>query len=89
MELGFDEADLKTKQIAHVRPDSAAFEAGLRDGMKLTGYSIYWDNPEREVRIGVLTDAGKQSFRYKPVAKEPVTVPQYHAADDATDCKPF
>jgi predicted metalloprotease with PDZ domain len=67
-ELGFDRRSITSdaKQVVGVKPDSEAYKAGLRDGQKLLGWSIYNGDPIRQVRLTIKTDNGKQVLAYYP-----------------------
>jgi predicted metalloprotease with PDZ domain len=65
-ELGFDRSSITSdaKQVVGVKPDSEAYKAGLRDGQKLLGWSIYNGDPMKQVRLTIKTDNGKQVLTY-------------------------
>jgi predicted metalloprotease with PDZ domain len=67
-ELGFDRRSITgdAKQVVGVKPHSEAYKAGLRDGQKLLGWSIYNGDPIRQVRLTIKTDNGKQVLTYYP-----------------------
>jgi predicted metalloprotease with PDZ domain len=67
-ELGFDRSSITSdaKQVVGVKPGSEAYKAGLRDGQKLLGWSIYNGDPTKEVRLTIKTDNGKQVLTYYP-----------------------
>jgi predicted metalloprotease with PDZ domain len=78
-DLGFDlVASMAAHKITAVRPDSPASKAGLRDGQKLLGWSVYNDQPDKSASFTIQTDAGeKTKIEYYPKGKM-ITVPQYH-----------
>lgn len=77
-DLGFDRATFVSKhEVAGVVPDSAAFKAGIRDGQRLTGWSIYWNNVTKPVRLVVISGTEKRTIQYLPLGKT-VSIPQYH-----------
>jgi len=39
--------------VSGVEPGREAFKAGLRDGQKVAGLSIYFGDPSRQVRLTV------------------------------------
>jgi len=51
-ELGFDRSSITgdAKVVVGVKPESEAYKAGLRDGQKLLGWSIYNGDPMKQVR---------------------------------------
>ncbi len=72
---------MKKKTIANVRRDSAAYEAGLRDGQTVTGgISIYFGDTSREIELKVKDEHGEKTVKYLPVARERVSVPQFKLA---------
>jgi len=82
-EPGFDtDALIKEKTINGVRPGTAAFNAGLRNGQKLIGgFSIYFGNTSREIELKVSDESGEKDIRFLPVALEKLDVPQFVAAE--------
>jgi predicted metalloprotease with PDZ domain len=71
-DLGFDRKSIKSedKRVFGVEPSSEAFKAGLRDGQKLVGSSIYFGDPSKEVRLTINTQDGKQTLTYYPRGPE-------------------
>jgi predicted metalloprotease with PDZ domain len=87
-DLGFDRDTLLSKKaVANLRPNSAAFNAGLREGQQVLGMSIYWDDVSKPVRLTVHSGEGPQIIEYFPRG-ESVSIPQYHLENsgDAKDC---
>jgi predicted metalloprotease with PDZ domain len=84
-ELGFDRSSTTSdaKQVVGVKPDSEAYKAGLRDGQKLLGWSIYNGDPTKEVRLTIKTDNGKQVLTYYP--QGPKTPIQQFVVDAGED----
>lgn len=78
-DIGLDtDALVKKKAIAKVKRDSAAFEAGLRDGQTVVGgFSLYFGDTSREIELKVKDESGVKTVKYLPVARERVYVPQY------------
>ena len=78
-EAGFDvDKLLATRLIAGVKPGTAAYDAGLRDGQKLVGgVSIYFGDTEKEVELKVVDGTGEKAVRFLPVAREKLPVPQF------------
>jgi len=77
-DLGFDKEILLSKNyISGVKPDSAAFRAGIRDGQQIVGVSIYWDDVSKPVRLKIHSSTGQQIIEYFPTRKS-VPIPQYH-----------
>ena len=77
-DLGFDrETLLSKKTVANLRPNSAAFNAGLREGQQVLGMSIYWGDVSKPIRLTVHSGKGPQMIEYLPRGKS-VLIPQYH-----------
>lgn len=81
-DLGFAPGSFKAGVLSGVVPDGPAHAAGLRDGMKLAGYSAYQGDITRDVVLQVTGDDGKpREVRYRPLstalhevlAYEPIT----------------
>jgi predicted metalloprotease with PDZ domain len=76
-DLGFDFAVSQAqKSISGVQKNGPAFKAGLRNGQKLKGWSIYWDDPAKEVEFKIEEKGGEKKIRYLPVGKKS-KIPQY------------
>jgi predicted metalloprotease with PDZ domain len=67
-DLGFDRSSISsdTKRVMGVRPDSDAYKAGLRDGQRLVGWSIYNGDPTKQVKLTIKTETGRQVITYYP-----------------------
>lgn len=85
-ELGFDRERLfKDKVIAGVLPGSAAWAAGLRDGQRIQGASIYGNDVSRPVLIKLRQDDGStREISYLPHAPQALQVPQLKLPDNMT-----
>jgi predicted metalloprotease with PDZ domain len=65
--LGFDRESFANGVARGVAPDGPAHRAGLRDGMKLTQWSVRRGDTTRDVELTVATADGTQAIRYPPV----------------------
>ncbi|MBI3369303.1 MAG: hypothetical protein HY021_12935, partial [Burkholderiales bacterium] len=81
-ELGLAPESFKARVLSGVVPGGPAHTAGLRDGMKLAGYSVYQGDITRDVVLQVIADDGNaREMRYRPLsstlhevlAYEPIT----------------
>ncbi|RYY92903.1 MAG: hypothetical protein EOO11_20605, partial [Chitinophagaceae bacterium] len=82
-ELGFNAATLKKgAPIGGVLEGSAAWDAGLRNGMLAESYSIYYDQPGQPVVLNVRDGAETRRITYLPKKKQSVSVPQYEGVED-------
>ena len=87
---GFDESSLDTKHIAGVDPEGPAYRAGIRDGQEVFRWSIYHNDPTKDVLLGVVVNGKREMIQYSP-AKQPILA-QYQATDEeklAQACTPF
>jgi predicted metalloprotease with PDZ domain len=77
-DLGFDRKStrIETKVVSGVEPGSKAFEAGLRDGQKLVGWSFNFGDPSKQVRLTIDSEDGKRVLTYYPRGPE-VSVRQF------------
>jgi hypothetical protein len=76
---GFDvDESLRTRSVVGVRRDGPAFEAGLRDGMRLTGADITRGDATRLIRLRVRADTTETRLSWLPAGKDRVTVQQWH-----------
>jgi predicted metalloprotease with PDZ domain len=90
VDSGFDEASLEKKHIAGVDPLGPAYRAGIRDGQEVFRYSIYHDDPSKDVLLGVVIDGKKEMIHYSPAKKQDIA--QYRAiveGNAAQTCTPF
>lgn len=89
-DLGFDLDALKTKkEIADVRPDSAAYAAGVRNGQSIVRRKpIYLNDPTHEVEITIKDGDGERTITYYPKSPHGPKVPQYRLepANPAARC---
>jgi predicted metalloprotease with PDZ domain len=78
-ELGFDfDRFAKEKVVDGVKPDSAAYDAGLRNGQtRASGFSVFYGDTEREIELKVKDAEGEKTVKFVPASKQPIAVPQY------------
>ncbi len=76
-DLGFDAASLHHQGIVHgVQYGSNAWQAGVRDGQQLGGFSLWNGNPEREVTLTLReTDGKREKLTFLPRGKL-LSIPQ-------------
>jgi predicted metalloprotease with PDZ domain len=81
-DLGFDLAASRAAgKITGIRPESAAYAAGLRDGQILTGrISVTNNDPQRAALFGIRDDAGERKVQFFPRGKS-VQAWQYQIGD--------
>ena len=89
IDLGFDEASMKDKKLTHVKPDSPAYRAGLRDGQQVYTVSYYNNDPSKEVMIGLVTATGKQEIHYFPELQRGEQYRPNTNSDASPVCTPF
>jgi predicted metalloprotease with PDZ domain len=75
-ELGFDRASLEAHVVRGVVRGSAAERAGLRDGQKVRGGSVWFGDLSRDARIDIEDAGGRRSIVYSPRGPKEM-VPQY------------
>lgn len=79
-EVGFDPvASSWASRVRHVRPGSAAYEAGLREGMPLVSWGWREHGAERAVEVLVHSDAGPSRISFVPRERSTLRLPQYVA----------
>lgn len=76
-EQGFDMRGLiSKKEISGINPESPAYQAGLRNGMKVFDYAIRLLTPDTDSEIKIITKTGElQSIKYQSESKW-IEVPQ-------------
>lgn len=74
--------------VSGVKPDSAAWRAGLRDGQKLVGWSIYEGDTTKDIEVTAMIDEKPVPMKWKPVSDTPSKVQQLtlDPARDAAAC---
>jgi predicted metalloprotease with PDZ domain len=81
-DAGFDvAASIRAHRVTDVRPGSAAYTAGLRDGQPLLGWSIYNGQAERQATFTIQADSARRRISYYPRGAGGL-VPQLHIAAD-------
>ena len=85
-DLGFDfEASKEEKIVTGVKEGSSAFQAGLRDGQRLRGWSVHGSRPDREVELKIQDgEEGERTISYLPQG-EPIDVPQLSPRESVSD----
>ena len=82
-EEGFDAgASFEAKKVVGVVENSAAYLAGLRDGMPLSGWSIYRGDATKPVELNTSVGAKPVTIEFLPVAQNAITVPQFEMKKD-------
>lgn len=78
-EAGFNVNEtIKNRVLSGVVEGSAAWRAGLRDGMKTRGLSIRHDDTENDVKISVEdADGQTKKMDFRPVKEMAELVPQF------------
>lgn len=88
-DLGFDlAASTATGSITGLEADGPAFQAGLRNGQRVSGrLSVYNNQPEKNAIVTVQTSDGQKAIEYYPRGK-PIAVMQYHVNQKADAANP-
>jgi len=87
---GFDEKSIESKRIAGVDPAGPAYRAGIRDGQEVFRWSIYHDDPTKDILLGVVIDGERKMISYSGTKQ--VQILQYRATAEgnaAQACTPF
>ena len=70
-ELGFDPASLRRRVLGGVAADGPAYAAGLRNGMKLAGFSVQRGDAQQDALLQIVgADGLVRDVRYKPVSTQ-------------------
>jgi predicted metalloprotease with PDZ domain len=87
--LGFDlAASTAAGIVTGVEPGGPAFQAGLRNGQRLSGrLSVYNNQPEKMAIVTIQTGDTRQAIEYYPRGR-PVMLVQYHLDREAYDSNP-
>jgi len=84
-ELGFDfDASRRDRIVTGVRENSNASSAGLREGQKIKGWSIYHGNPDKQVKLDVVDNGERKTVTYLPRGS-PVAVQQFRLKREAAE----
>lgn len=77
-DIGFDlEASWKTKEIIGVTENSEAWQAGIRNGQKIKGYSINYDNIYQLAEVSIEEKGTTRKVTYYPMSAKKIEVPQF------------
>ncbi len=77
-DLGFDFAfSRQQSEVVSVRRGSRAYQAGLRDGQTLLGWSVWIGDVLKPVTIRVLDGATRRAITYLPQSTRTIPVPQF------------
>jgi predicted metalloprotease with PDZ domain len=77
-EIGFDlDASWKAKQIQDVKENSEAWKAGIRNGQKIKGYSISYDEVNKPAEISIEENGSVKKIIYFPMSATKTDVPQF------------
>jgi predicted metalloprotease with PDZ domain len=87
--LGFDlAASTAAGSVTGVEPGGPAFQAGLRNGQRLSGrLSVYNNQPDKAAIVTIQTGDARQAIEYYPRGK-PVMLVQYHLDQQAYAANP-
>jgi predicted metalloprotease with PDZ domain len=85
-ELGFDfETARKSKVAAQVIEQSAAYAAGLRDGQKVLGASVYFGITNKPVELTIEENGQSRKIVYLPEAAEKISIPQFKVRENLSE----
>jgi predicted metalloprotease with PDZ domain len=77
-ELGFDfETARKSKTVAQLVEPSAAYRAGLRNGQKVLGASVYFGITNKPVELTIEENGQNRKIVYLPETVEKISIPQF------------
>jgi len=77
-DIGFNlQESWKNRKIEGVKENSAAWNAGLRNGQTIVGYSIHHDNITIPSEITIDVDGVKKTIKYSPMSSRKFDVPQF------------
>ncbi len=54
----------------------------MRDGQKVVGRSLYYNNPNQQVEITIEENGNKKKFTYLPATEEKTPTPQFSLKND-------
>ena len=82
-ELGMDRtALLEQHTIAGLQPNSEAQRAGLEEGDRVAGMSIYWDDVSKPVKLNILRGGSRTTITYFPRGQTMGVIPKYVLVQD-------
>ena len=85
-ELGFDfETVRKSKIAAQVVEQSSAYAAGLRNGQKILGASVYFGNTNKPIELNIEENGQSRKIVYLPQAVEKILIPQFKIKENLSE----
>ncbi|CAA9425790.1 MAG: hypothetical protein AVDCRST_MAG74-3547 [uncultured Pyrinomonadaceae bacterium] len=85
-ELGFDfETARKSKTVAQLVEPSAAYRAGLRNGQKVLGASVYFGITNKPVELTIEENGQNRKIVYLPEAAEKISIPQFKVRENLSE----
>jgi predicted metalloprotease with PDZ domain len=77
-ELGMDRTDLVEKHtMSKLKPGSQAEKSGLREGDRVIGTSVYWNDTSKPVKLTIQRGQARRTIEYYPHGRSRGAVPQY------------
>jgi len=88
-DLGFDaNASTRSRVVSGVRAGSSADSAGIKDGMRLRGWSWFNGDPTRSASIRVIEGDSIRTIAWLPRGNASFTVPQIESRPECSPSRP-
>jgi len=83
-DIGMNRDRLENNRVVtNLEAGSEAQKAGIQEGDKVTGVSIYWDDATKPVELTVEREGKKLLFRFRPTGASLGSVPQFVPSGNA------
>jgi predicted metalloprotease with PDZ domain len=88
-EVGMNRTELTEKHlVTDLKPGSKAEKSGLKEGDRVIGTSVYWNDTSKPVKLTIRRGNTTSAFEYYPQGRSVGIVPQYAADTDRFQADP-
>ena len=85
-ELGFDFETARTRRVmGQVVETSAAYAAGVREGQKILGISVYFGMTDKPVKLTIEENNQSREITYFPETTEKILIPQFKIKENLSE----
>jgi predicted metalloprotease with PDZ domain len=86
-DIGFDyEKSSKANRVMNVKPDSAAYDAGMREGQSLLSRDLVLGDPGYQARLEISDERGRRWISFYPISRNRASIPQFRLDKTGESC---